>query len=74
MRAGLRLYNCRCNMQPNRIPVTEVARMKTYIKTVLLSAMGVSVLLLAFAACGGDAAPSNATVEVTSRREIPTHR
>ena len=38
MRDGLRLYNCRCNMQPNRIPVTEVARMKTYIETVLLSA------------------------------------
>ena len=43
--------------------------MKTYITTVLLSAMGVSVLLLAFAACGGDAEPSNSTVEVTSGRE-----
>ena len=42
--------------------------MKTYIKTVLLAAMGVSVLLLAFAACGGDEEPSTATVEVTSRR------
>ena len=42
--------------------------MKTYIKTVLLAAMGVSVLLLAFAACGGDEEPSTATVEVTSHR------
>ena len=42
--------------------------MKTYIKTIFLSAIGVSVLLLAFAACGGDAEPSNATEEVTSRR------
>ncbi len=43
--------------------------MKTYTKTVLLSAIGVSVLLLAFAACGGDAEPSNSKLEVTSGKE-----
>ena len=43
--------------------------MKTYIKTGLLSAIGVSVLLLAFAACGGDAGPSNSKLEVTSGKD-----
>ena len=43
--------------------------MKTYIKTVLLSAIGVSVLLLSFAACGGDAGPSNSKLEVTSGKD-----
>ena len=42
--------------------------MKTYIKTLLLSAMGVSVLL-AFAACGGDAEPSNSKLEVVSGKD-----
>ena len=43
--------------------------MKTYIKTGLPSAIGVSVLLLAFAACGGDAGPSNSKLEVTSGKD-----
>ena len=43
--------------------------MKTYIKTVLFSTIGVSVLLLAFAACGGDAGPSYSKLEVTSGKD-----
>ncbi len=40
--------------------------MKAKITVALLSAMGISLLLLALAACGDDAGPANATVEVPS--------
>ena len=42
--------------------------MKDTFKHILLAAIGVSVLLLASAACGNDSAPTNATLEVTSGR------
>ncbi len=40
--------------------------MKSKIKNALMSVVGVSIVLLALAACGDDPAPANATVEVSS--------
>ena len=40
--------------------------MKTKMMTALLSAVGLSIVLLALAACGDDAGPAGATIEVPS--------
>ena len=46
--------------------ILEVVRMKNKLKNALLSVIGISIVLLALAACGDDSTPANATVEVPS--------
>ena len=46
--------------------IWEDVRMNAKIKTALLPVIGISIVLMALAACGDDPAPANATVEVPS--------
>ena len=46
--------------------ISEVVRMKKKLRNVLLSAIGISLVLLVLAACGDDPGAANATVEVPS--------
>ncbi len=56
-------------MRTDLIPIAEVARMKTRMKTALISLAGIWTVLLVFAACQNEPGPSNATLEVPSGRE-----
>ena len=56
-------------MRTDLIPIAEVARMKTRMKTALISLAGIWIVLLVFAACQREPGPSNATLEVPSGRE-----
>ena len=56
-------------MWADLIPIAEVARMMTSVKTALISLAGIWTVLLAAAACQDEPGPSNATLEVPSGRE-----
>ena len=56
-------------MWTDSIPITEVARTMTSVKTALISLAGIWIVLLVFAACQREPGPSNATLEVPSGRE-----
>ena len=56
-------------MWTDLIPITEVARTMTSVKTALISLAGIWTVLLAAAACQNEPGPSNATLEVPSGRE-----
>ena len=56
-------------MRTDLIPIAEVARMKTRVKTALISLAGIWTVLLVAAACQRESGPSNLTLEVPSGRE-----
>ena len=56
-------------MWTDSIPITEVARTMTSVKTALISLAGIWTVLLAAAACQNGPGPDNATLEVPSGRE-----
>ena len=67
--AVVRLYNRSWGKRHNLVIISEVAIMRNYNKAIFLTVIVAWTLLLAFAACGGDAEPTNAKREVTSGKD-----